>query len=65
MNILINEGPRVYVNLIDNKGNRTVDKVIRREFSLSEGDAHNKYAINVSKDNIRALNFFLMLKLRK
>ena len=59
VNILINEGPRVYVNLIDIKGNtRTVDKVIRREFSLSEGDAYNKYAINVSKDNIRALNFF-------
>ena len=59
VNIVLNEGPRVYVNKIDILGNsRTVDKVIRREFSLSEGDAYNKYAINYSKDSIRALNFF-------
>ena len=59
VNIVLNEGPRVYVNKIDILGNsRTIDKVIRREFSLSEGDAYNKYAINYSKDSIRALNFF-------
>ncbi len=59
INFLINEGPRVYVNNIDISGNtRTVDKVIRREFSLSEGDAYNKFAINYSKDSIKALNFF-------
>ena len=59
VNILINEGPRVYVNKINISGNtRTIDKVIRREFSLSEGDAINKYAINYSRDSIRALNFF-------
>ncbi len=57
--VIINEGPRVYVNNIDIKGNkRTIDKVIRREMSLSEGDAYNKYSINYSKDSIRALNFF-------
>ena len=59
INFDLNEGPRVYVNKIDIKGNtRTVDKVIRREFSLSEGDAYNKFAINYSRDSIRALNFF-------
>ncbi len=59
VNFKINEGPRVYINEIDIAGNtRTVDKVIRREFSLSEGDAYNKFAINISKDSIRALNFF-------
>ena len=59
VNFEINEGPRVYINEIDIAGNtRTVDKVIRREFSLSEGDAYNKLAINYSKDSIRALNFF-------
>ena len=57
--IEINEGPRVYVNEINVSGNtRTVDRVIRREFSLTEGDAYNKYAINYSKDSIKALNFF-------
>ena len=46
----INEGPRVYVNEINIVGNtRTVDRVIRREFSLTEGDAYNKFAINYSK----------------
>ncbi len=59
VNFKINEGPRVYINEVDIAGNtRTVDKVIRREFSLSEGDAYNKFAINYSKDSIRALNFF-------
>ncbi len=55
----INEGPRVYVNKININGNtRTVDKVIRREINLTEGDPYNKYAINYSKDSIKALNYF-------
>ena len=58
INFEINED-RVYINKIDIVGNtRTVDKVIRRELSLSEGDAYNKFGINYSKDSIRALNFF-------
>src|SRR3546814_6775637 len=36
----IEEGPRVYVDRIEIEGNvRTLDKVIRREFRLLEGDA--------------------------
>ena len=55
----INEGPRVYVNSINIAGNtRTLDRVIRRELGLSEGDAYNKYILNYSKDSIRALNYF-------
>ncbi len=57
--LIINEGPRVYVNNINISGNsRTVDKVIRREVALTEGDAYNKYSIKYSKDSIRTLNFF-------
>ena len=57
--IAINEGPRVYINNINIAGNtRTIDKVIRREFNLSEGDAYNKFVINYAKDSIRALDFF-------
>ncbi len=57
--LTINEGPRVYVNKINIAGNsRTVDKVIRREVKLTEGDPYNKYSIDYSKDSIRALNFF-------
>ena len=56
---LINEGPRVYVNNIDISGNtRTLDRVIRRQVKLSEGDAYNKYAIDLSKNTIQSLNFF-------
>ena len=55
----INEGPRVYVNSISISGNtRTLDRVVRRELGLSEGDAYNKFTLNYSKDSIRALNFF-------
>ena len=55
----INEGPKVYINRININGNtRTVDNVIRREFTFSEGDAYNKLTINYSKDSIKALDFF-------
>ena len=38
----VQEGPRVYVERIDIIGNtRTLDKVVRREFQLVEGDAFN------------------------
>ncbi len=57
--IYINEGPRVYVNSININGNtRTLDKVIRREMGLSEGDAYNKFTVNYSKDSIRSLGYF-------
>ncbi|MEO1121064.1 MAG: outer membrane protein assembly factor BamA, partial [Pseudomonadota bacterium] len=40
----LNEGQRVYVERIDVEGNiRTLDRVIRREFELVEGDAFNAY----------------------
>ncbi len=62
--ININEGPRVYVNSINITGNtRTLDKVIRREIGLSEGDAYNKFTTNYSRDSIRALNFFSSVEL--
>jgi outer membrane protein insertion porin family len=55
----INEGPKVYVNRINIDGNtRTIDKVIRRNFSFSEGDAYNKYSVNYAKDKIKSLNYF-------
>ncbi len=55
----INEGPKVYINLINIVGNtRTMDNVIRREFNFSEGDPYNKFSINYAKDSIKSLNFF-------
>jgi len=55
----IDEGPRVYVERIDVSGNvRTLDKVIRREFRLVEGDAFNSAKLRRSQQRIRALGFF-------
>ncbi len=55
----IAEGPRVYVERIDITGNsRTLDKVIRRQMRMSEGDAFNKVLLDKSEKNIRALQYF-------
>ncbi len=55
----VQEGPRVYVERIDIVGNvRTLDKVIRREFQLVEGDAFNTEKMKRSKERIKNLGFF-------
>lgn len=55
----ITEGPRVYVERINITGNsRTLDKVIRRQMRMSEGDAFNKVLLDKSEKNIRALQYF-------
>lgn len=55
----IDETPRVFVERIDVKGNvRTLDKVIRREFELVEGDPFSKSKLAQSERNIRNLDYF-------
>ena len=55
----INEAPRVFVERIDIEGNtRTLDRVIRREFRLADGDAFNAAQIRRSRERIRNLGFF-------
>ncbi len=55
----INEGPKVYVERIDIKGNvRTLDKVIRREFRLAEGDAFNTAKLRRTRTRLQNLGFF-------
>ncbi len=55
----VQEGPQVYVDRIDIVGNvRTLDKVIRREFRLVEGDAFNTNKMTRSKERIKNLGFF-------
>lgn len=55
----IKEGPRVYVERIDITGNlRTLDRVIRREFRLVEGDAFNTSKLQRSEQRIKNLGFF-------
>jgi outer membrane protein insertion porin family len=55
----IEEGPRVYIERINIVGNtRTLDRVIRREVRLVEGDAFNRVLINRSRSRIRGLGYF-------
>jgi outer membrane protein insertion porin family len=55
----IADAPRVYVERIDINGNTTTqDKVIRREFRLTEGDAFNSFQVKRSSDRIQSLGFF-------
>ena len=56
---VIQEGPRVFVETVKISGNvRTLDKVIRREILLVEGDAFNTSKLRRSRRRIRNLGFF-------
>ncbi len=53
------ESPRVFVERIDIHGNlRTIDKVIRREMLLVEGDPFSKSKLARSEQHLRDLNYF-------
>ena len=55
----VNEGQRVFVERIDIEGNvRTLDKVIRRELELVEGDAFNSSKVRRSRQRLVDLGFF-------
>ena len=53
------QGPRIFVERIDIEGNTTtLDRVIRRQFDVVEGDAFNPRQIRQAANRIRALNYF-------
>ncbi|MBL8543909.1 MAG: outer membrane protein assembly factor BamA [Hyphomonadaceae bacterium] len=55
----VNEGPRVFIERIDVVGNtRTIDRVIRREMRVNEGDAFNRVLLDRSRQRIQSLGFF-------
>ncbi|MFO0997178.1 MAG: outer membrane protein assembly factor BamA [Alphaproteobacteria bacterium] len=55
----VREGPKVFVERINISGNtRTMDKVIRREFQLAEGDAFNTAKMRRSQQRLKNLGFF-------
>ncbi|MEM6826729.1 MAG: outer membrane protein assembly factor BamA [Pseudomonadota bacterium] len=61
MNItfILRQAPRVYVERVDVNGNTlTQDKVIRREFRLSEGDAFNSIGVQRTTARINSLGYF-------
>ncbi|RKT34188.1 Beta-barrel assembly machine subunit BamA [Roseovarius halotolerans] len=52
-------GPRVFVERIDIEGNTTtLDRVIRRQFDLVEGDPFNPRQIREAAERIRVLRYF-------
>ncbi len=52
-------GPRIFVERIDIEGNTTtLDRVIRQQFRIVEGDPLNQREIRNSAERIRALGFF-------
>ncbi|AZL15776.1 outer membrane protein assembly factor BamA [Rickettsiales endosymbiont of Stachyamoeba lipophora] len=56
---VIDEGPKFYINQINIKGNlRTVDKVIRREFKIAEGDPYHAKQIQKAEKRLKDLDFF-------
>ncbi len=55
----VNEGPRVYIERVNIKGNtRTLDKVIRREVRIAEGDPFNRVLVDRSESRLKSLDFF-------
>jgi outer membrane protein insertion porin family len=60
----IEEGPRVYIERINVRGNnRTRDYVIRREFDIGEGDAYNRALIDRAERRLKNLNYFKSVKI--
>ncbi len=56
---VVDEGPRVYIDRINITGNtQTLDRVIRRELRISEGDAFNRILLDRSKNRVRSLGYF-------
>ncbi len=56
---VISRGPRVFVERIDIEGNATtLDRVIRRQFKVVEGDPFNPRQIREAAERIRSLGFF-------
>nr|WP_245513962.1 outer membrane protein assembly factor BamA [Antarcticimicrobium luteum] len=55
----LTKGPRIFVERIDIEGNTTtLDRVVRQQFRIAEGDPFNPREIRASAERIRALGFF-------
>ena len=60
----VDEGPRVYIERINVRGNtRTRDFVVRREFDISEGDAYNRALVDRAERRLKNLDFFKSVKM--
>jgi outer membrane protein insertion porin family len=61
---VVEEGPHVYIERINIRGNtRTRDYVIRREFDLGEGDAYNKVLMDRAERRLNNLGYFKKVRI--
>ena len=59
MEFVLVRGPRVFVERIDIEGNNTtLDRIVRNQFRIVEGDPFNPREIRESASRIRALGYF-------
>jgi outer membrane protein insertion porin family len=59
VNFVLSRGPRIFVERIDIEGNQTtLDRVIRDQFRVAEGDPFNPREIRNAAERIRALGYF-------
>lgn len=64
INFVVEEGPRVYIERINLRGNtRTRDYVIRREFEIGEGDAYNRVLIDRAEKRLNGLGYFKRVRI--
>ncbi|MEM7188282.1 MAG: outer membrane protein assembly factor BamA, partial [Pseudomonadota bacterium] len=60
------EGPKVFIERIEISGNnRTLDRVIRRNIDIVEGDAFDARKIREARARIRGLNFFSRVEIER
>jgi outer membrane protein insertion porin family len=56
---VLDEGPRVYIERINIRGNnRTREYVIRREFDIGEGDAYNRVLVERAERRLNGMGYF-------
>lgn len=61
---VVEEGPRVYIERINIRGNtRTRDYVIRRELDLGEGDPYNKVLLDRAERRLNNLGYFKKVRI--
>ncbi|MBN9062343.1 MAG: outer membrane protein assembly factor BamA [Rhizobiales bacterium 65-9] len=61
---VVDEGPRVYIERINIRGNtRSQDFIIRREFDVVEGDAYNKVLIDRAERRLNNLGHFKRVRI--
>jgi outer membrane protein insertion porin family len=61
---LIEEGPHVYIERINLRGNtRTRDYVVRREFDIVEGDPYNRALVDRAERRLKGLGYFKTVKI--